>query len=112
MKSANAVARLDNLEFLSDIVPRTVPYKQVKEKKVPQAPQLANGEGSMEAGQTTLLNGANGFAHEAAGEDGEDAAAADPNAQLEMEIRGARAEAIATNGEEAPADVEMGENGA
>lgn len=31
---ANAVAKFDNLQFLSDTVPRTVTYKQVKEKKV------------------------------------------------------------------------------
>lgn len=65
----------------------------------------------MEAGQTTLLNGANGFAHDVAGDDGEDAAAADPNAQLEMEIRGARAEPTAVNGEQASPDVEMSGNG-
>lgn len=30
---ANAVARLDNLEFLSDVVPRTVLYKTLKERE-------------------------------------------------------------------------------
>jgi len=56
-----------------------------------------NGESSMEVGQTTLEsqkmvlnNGTNGFAHDGLAEDGEDGGAADPNAQLEMEIRGAR----------------------
>lgn len=29
---AAAVAKLDNLQFLSDVVPRTMTYKQVKEK--------------------------------------------------------------------------------
>ncbi len=47
---ANAVARIDNLEFLSDVIPRTVTYKQYKEKKAKEA---ANGL-SIELGQTTL----------------------------------------------------------
>lgn len=31
--SASAVARVDNLEFLSDVVPRTMTYREYKEKK-------------------------------------------------------------------------------
>jgi len=113
---SNAVARLDNLEFLVDIVPRTVPYKQAKEKKAPQGPNLTNGEGSTETGQTTIdvrgsLNGTNGFGHDGAGDD--DASAGDPNAQLEMEIRGANSNAApaVTNGQQASQDVEMSGNG-
>jgi len=115
---ANAVARLDNLEFLSDIVPRTVPYKQVKEKKALQGPHLANGEGSVETRQTTLdvrgtvLNGANGFGHDGAGDEVDDSAAADPNAQLEMEIRGARTGPDRVKDDQASPDVEMSGNGA
>ncbi|KAF2459094.1 histone-fold-containing protein, partial [Lineolata rhizophorae] len=30
---ANAVARIDNLEFLSDVVPRTTTYKEFKKEK-------------------------------------------------------------------------------
>ena len=30
---ANAVARIDNLEFLTDVVPRTTTYKAYKEKQ-------------------------------------------------------------------------------
>ena len=41
---ANAVAHQDNLEFLVDVVPRTVPFKQVKEKKAPTNSKAANGE--------------------------------------------------------------------
>ena len=54
----------------------------------------------MEHGQTTLdgnrpappVNGVglNGFGHDGAAEDGDDSTIADPNQQLEMEIRGAR----------------------
>ena len=90
------MSRLDNLEFLVDVVPRTVQYKQVKEKKAPAGvagPSNTNGERS--DGQTTLdgmkpvMNGTmNGFGHDGAPDD--DAAAADPNAQLEMESRDAR----------------------
>lgn len=47
---ATAVARIDNLEFLSDVIPRTTTFKQFKEKKAREA---ANGV-SVEAGQTTL----------------------------------------------------------
>lgn len=103
------MSRLDNLEFLVDIVPRTVPYKQVKEKKAPAGlagPSNTNGESSNgEAGQTTLdgkkptVNGSvNGFGHDGAADD--DAAAGDPNAQLEMEIRGARTVTSSANPDE------------
>jgi hypothetical protein len=30
---ATAVARVENLEFLADVIPPTVPYKQVRERK-------------------------------------------------------------------------------
>jgi len=124
---SNAIARLDNLEFLVDVVPRTVPYKQVKEKKPPTAAgtnphnsnntntstttTVTNGEPASGPVQTTLdgaklqlPNGSatNGVAsaeeHEGGvfggdagaivvggGEDVDDG----PNAQLEMEFRGA-----------------------
>jgi hypothetical protein len=42
---ASAVARVDNLEFLSDVVPKTVSYKEHKAKKQRE---------EKEAGQTTL----------------------------------------------------------
>ncbi|KAE8447700.1 hypothetical protein EG329_010507 [Mollisiaceae sp. DMI_Dod_QoI] len=114
---ANAVARNDNLEFLGDIVPQTVPYKAVKEKKVAAGPNT-NGESSVEAGQTTLdgkkpmLNGTNGFGNHPATVviDDDDGSMEDPNAQLEMEIRGARisaGSAGAFSGKEASQDVEM-----
>jgi len=93
---SKAVAQLDNLQFLEDVVPRTVPFKEIKAKKSsaarPSHP-VANGEGSgsVEAGQTTLdskqfsvANGTNGDAESV------DDADNDPNTQLEMESRGAR----------------------
>ncbi|KAF8854189.1 hypothetical protein BDZ45DRAFT_747733 [Acephala macrosclerotiorum] len=119
---ANAVARNDNLEFLSDIVPQTVPYKSVKEKK-PAPGVSANGEGSVEAGQTTLdgkkpmMNGSggmNGFASHGGQVVLDDEDDSNPNAQLEMEIRGAGARdrtsagsAGAFSEKQASEDVEM-----
>lgn len=47
---ATAVARIDNLDFLSDVIPKTTTYKQFKEKKAREA---RNGP-SVEAGQLTL----------------------------------------------------------
>ena len=47
---ANAVARVENLEFLTDVVPKTVPYKQLKQKQAKESVQV-NGAGS---GQATL----------------------------------------------------------
>jgi hypothetical protein len=115
------VSRLDNLEFLTDIVPKTVPYKEVKEKKAPSGPAKAtNGESSMEHGQTTLdgsrppVNGMNGFGHEGANDDGDDSTIADPNQQLEMEIRGARTSTgsigdVMNGQDKEPRDIEMGQ---
>ncbi|KUJ16149.1 uncharacterized protein LY89DRAFT_734268 [Mollisia scopiformis] len=108
---AHAVARNDNLEFLSDVVPQTVPYKAVKEKQVAKGAAL-NGESSIEAGQTTLdgkkptLNGTNGISGSVGDDDD------DPNAQLEMESRGAgnrtsAGSAGAFSGKETSQDVEM-----
>lgn len=47
---ASAVSHTDNLEFLSDVIPKTTTYKQFKEKKAKEATK--NGE--MEKGQRTL----------------------------------------------------------
>ncbi|CAI7611272.1 unnamed protein product [Penicillium glandicola] len=47
---ASAVSHTDNLEFLSDVIPKTTTYKQFKEKKAKDA---AN-QGTMEKGQRTL----------------------------------------------------------
>lgn len=44
------MARIDNLEFLSDVIPRTQTYRQYKEKKAREAAI----EASVEPGQTTL----------------------------------------------------------
>lgn len=112
------MARLDNLEFLVDIVPRTVPYKQVKEKKAPAGPLATNGEGSVETGQTTLdgkgtvLNGTNGFGHDGTSESIDGSGSGDPNSQLQMEVRGGGGSGPAgVNGVQTSQDVEMTEGG-
>ncbi|KAK4494951.1 hypothetical protein PRZ48_014307 [Zasmidium cellare] len=48
---ANAVARVENLEFLSDVVPRTVTYKQHKQKQAKEAsnPAAANGQSTLDS---------------------------------------------------------------
>ncbi|KFY24499.1 hypothetical protein V491_02139 [Pseudogymnoascus sp. VKM F-3775] len=96
---AAAVARMDTLEFLSDVVPRTVTFKEVKAKKAREGKE--NGEAGLDAGQTTL--GGKGFeavvadsqngrreslqADDTENADDEDA---DPERQLQMESQGAR----------------------
>jgi DNA-directed RNA polymerase I subunit RPA43 len=50
---ATAVSRIDNLEFLSDVIPKTTTYKQFKEKRAKEASR----EIEVEKGQRTL-NGA------------------------------------------------------
>ncbi|MCJ1312215.1 hypothetical protein MMC25_005889 [Agyrium rufum] len=49
---ANAVARLDNLEFLSDVVPRTTTYREYRRQKAEK--QASKSAKAAEAGQTTL----------------------------------------------------------
>jgi DNA-directed RNA polymerase I subunit RPA43 len=51
---ATAVSRIDNLEFLADVIPKTTTYKQFKEKRAKEAAR----EAAMEKGQTAL-NGNN-----------------------------------------------------
>lgn len=48
---ANAVARVENLEFLTDVVPKTQSYKQVKQKQAKESAAKTNG---MANGQKTL----------------------------------------------------------
>nr|KMM65827.1 hypothetical protein CPAG_02170 [Coccidioides posadasii RMSCC 3488] len=47
---ATAVSRIDNLEFLSDIIPKTTTYKQFKEKRAREAAK----ESERPKGQRTL----------------------------------------------------------
>jgi len=114
---STAVGHLDNLEFLVDVVPKTVPFKEVKERKNPTNSGKTNGESLVEAGQTTLdgmkptVHGTNGFGHAGPSGTNGDSEDQDPNAQLEMEmeLRGARASVASSgyDGKEASEDVEM-----
>lgn len=60
---ANAVARIDNLEFLSDVIPRTTTFKEYKERKARLVEPLPNGQTTL--GQARNLPrrpaGINGF---------------------------------------------------
>ncbi|KAL8745511.1 MAG: hypothetical protein Q9190_002363 [Brigantiaea leucoxantha] len=47
---ANAVARIDNLEFLSDVIPKTTTYREYKDKKS----KSKRPHASLQSGQTTL----------------------------------------------------------
>ena len=60
--TANAVAALDTLEFLSDTIPRTVPYKKIATERTKKA------SGELGAGQMTI----NGGRLERAGGEGEE----------------------------------------
>ncbi|MCJ1378537.1 hypothetical protein MMC17_001636 [Xylographa soralifera] len=52
---ANAVARLDNLEFLSDVIPRTTTWREHKAKKARESGESsARRSRPLAAGQTTL----------------------------------------------------------
>ena len=96
--AANAVARHDVLEFLSDVVPRTVPFKEVKARA--KANGNTQARRAVEPGQTTLDgktplvngNGTNGLGLDGSMDDNvdDDSGMADPSMQLEMEIRGMR----------------------
>jgi hypothetical protein len=57
--TANAVARIDNLDFLADVIPRTTTYKQFKEKKARDDASAA-AAAPVAPGQTTLSNGFGG----------------------------------------------------
>ena len=55
MYSANAVARLDNLEFLTDVIPRTTTWREHKAKKARESGESsARRSRPLAAGQTTL----------------------------------------------------------
>jgi DNA polymerase epsilon subunit 4 len=130
---SQAVHRNDNLEFLADIVPKTVPFKEIKEKKTSStANNATTSEAAVETGQTTLdgskviMNGGviNGLPDHTVSsgsgtgngavdaDDNDDSTIADPNEQLRMESRGvsvrvSNGSTVASNGHPASDDVEM-----
>ncbi|KAF7553970.1 hypothetical protein G7046_g6941 [Stylonectria norvegica] len=91
---ANAVSHQDNLEFLEDIVPKTVPYKKVKATAAATRARL-RGEKTLDDKLATTIPVANGASKSIVNGDaglpavkskGEDVAE-DPNDQLELEMR-------------------------
>ncbi|EQB59392.1 histone-like transcription factor and archaeal histone [Colletotrichum gloeosporioides Cg-14] len=81
---ANAVNHHDNLEFLEDVIPKTIPYKKIKDQAAISRANPRKADSEPKKRQSTT-NGVNGTAA------GPAAAAAiqddDPNAQLEAEAR-------------------------
>ncbi|EED22121.1 histone-like transcription factor, putative [Talaromyces stipitatus ATCC 10500] len=72
---ATAVSRIDNLEFLADVIPKTTTYRQYKEKRAREGAQDVpktemgqpsnaatgqNGVARLPGGQTTLFAATNG----------------------------------------------------
>ncbi|KAL9597317.1 MAG: hypothetical protein Q9219_005241 [cf. Caloplaca sp. 3 TL-2023] len=49
---ASAVSRIDNLEFLTDVIPKTTTLREFKEKKA----KIAKPNARLSSGQTTLDN--------------------------------------------------------
>ncbi len=94
-----------------DVVPKTVPFKEIKDKKAPAAGRV-NGEGAVEVGQMTLdgkrpvTNGGRSTAELGlVVADPDD----DPSTQLQKENRGSRLSDGSTilNGQAGSQDVEM-----
>ncbi|KAI1815801.1 hypothetical protein GGS20DRAFT_541419, partial [Poronia punctata] len=126
---ANAVSHQDNLQFLEDIVPKTVPYKQIKAQAAATRANLSGGTDKIGAGngsaQTTAStsNQPNGNKKKKSrvssgsgiasfvGASGakivsEDDASMDPNDQLQDEIR--RANGVDGDGDgDGDGDVDM-----
>jgi hypothetical protein len=97
--SAAAVSRIENLEFLSDVIPKTTTYKQFKEKKSKEAAtesgtskgqRLLNGRGM-------LKNGGDHAGTESAA-DGRDESSQSALAGIPMVIHSSHARSLMTEG--------------
>ncbi|KAI1498665.1 histone-fold-containing protein [Biscogniauxia marginata] len=137
---ANAVSHQDNLQFLEDIIPKTVPYKQIKAQAAAKRAQLSGGAAAAAAKATKAgeasqqqqrpiangkkhkgsnrasLNGSgressngnlNSFVSAAAGAGEDEAQHADPNDQLQSEMRQARDGSGSGEGGGSGGDVDM-----
>ncbi|KAL1955512.1 hypothetical protein VTO42DRAFT_8466 [Malbranchea cinnamomea] len=70
---ATAVSRIDNLEFLSDVIPKTTTYRQFKEKRAKEAahePGISKSQRTLNR-KGTLENGTHAKGDESLVEDGE-----------------------------------------
>ncbi|RMJ07462.1 hypothetical protein CDV36_012944 [Fusarium kuroshium] len=81
---ANAVSHQDNLEFLEDIVPKTVTYKNIKAASKATQARL---RGENAAAQAPIANGAGKPLVNGTGRPRADSKQGDPNEQLELEMR-------------------------
>lgn len=81
------MSRIDNLEFLADVIPKTTTYKQFKEKRAKEASK----EAEIEKGQRTL----NGAVANKAPTNGETAhAEPEPSAVGETPLKSPRAPVV------------------
>ncbi|KAK1988683.1 histone-like transcription factor and archaeal histone [Colletotrichum cereale] len=112
---ATAVNHHDNLEFLEDVIPKTVPYKQIKDQAAAARAQPRKADQEPKKRQSTLKTAAaNGINGSSARTSTSAAATADPltvalhsddpSAQLEAESRQAAAPTTAAGDDE---DVDM-----
>lgn len=61
--TATAVSRIDNLEFLADVIPKTTTYRQFKEKRAREVAQdVPDGDKGL-SGINAAATGQNGVAH-------------------------------------------------
>jgi len=56
VRTANAVARVENLEFLTDVVPKTQTFKQYKQKQAKDGAATKENNTPLPNGQKTLDN--------------------------------------------------------
>lgn len=85
---ATAVNHHDNLEFLEDVIPKTVPYKKIKDQAA--AARIQPRKADSEPKKRKSTNGVNGVVVPATASDDPAADALrddDPSAQLEAESR-------------------------
>ncbi|TID00318.1 putative transcription factor C16C4.22 [Colletotrichum higginsianum] len=102
---ATAVNHHDNLEFLEDVIPKTVPYKQIKDQAAASRAQPRKADQEPKKRQSTLktgaANGVNGSAGSAAADPVTTALHSDDSAaQL-----GARSRQSAANGDDEDVDM-------
>lgn len=110
---ANAVSHQDNLEFLEDVVPKTVPYKKIKVAAAKTQARL-RGENvpddkpSATSGTTTnksIVNGGGSGPSSSSSPFSAGPVRDEPGAQLDLEMR--QAAKVAATADEDDADVAM-----